>query len=148
MKLVKYTRRIPRLGQYDDMSRLFDQLWLRPLGETTLYDRSWSPAFEIRETGDEYRFEAALPGLTKKDIKVTLQDGVLSISGERQERETGQGETVHTREFRYGAFSRSFNLPTEVDEEKVDARYKDGMLTIAVKKLEPVEPERRQIAVK
>ena len=148
MKLVNYSRRLPMLGRYDDMSRLFDQLWLRPLGGTTLYDRNWSPAFDIRETGDEYRFEAALPGLTKKDIKVTLQDGVLSIAGERQEREASDGETVHTREFHYGAFSRSFNLPTEVDEEKVDARYKDGMLTIAVKKVQPVEPERRQIAVK
>ena len=148
MKLIKYSRRYPVMGRYDDMNRLFNQLWLRPFDSSFLYDRSWAPAFNIRETSDQYLFEAALPGLSKKEIDVTLQDGVLTVSGERKEHEAAEGETLHAAELRSGSFSRAFTLPGEVDEESVEARYKDGILSLAVKKLAPVEPERRKIAIK
>ena len=148
MKLIKYSQRYPALGRYDDMNRLFNQLWLRPFDRSLLYDRSWAPAFNIRETSDQYLFEAALPGLSKKDIEVTLQDGVLKVSGERKELEAVEGETLHSAELHSGSFSRAFTLPGEVDEESVEARYKDGILSLAVKKLAPVEPERRKIAIK
>ena len=148
MKLIKYSSRRPVLGYYDDMNRLFNQLWLRPFAGAPLYDRSWTPAFNIRESAGEYQFEAALPGLTKKDIEVTLHDGVLTVSGEREAREAGKDETLHATELRTGAFRRAFNFPGEVDEESVEARYKDGILSLTVKKLEPVEPERRKIAIK
>ncbi|MCH8328134.1 MAG: Hsp20/alpha crystallin family protein [Candidatus Marinimicrobia bacterium] len=148
MKLIKYSRRHPALAISDDMNRLFNQLWLRPFDSSSLYDRSWAPAFNIRETGDQYLFEAALPGLSKKEIEVTLQDGVLTVSGERKEHEAADGETLHVAELRTGSFCRAFTLPGEVDEESVEARYKDGILSLAVKKLAPVEPERRKIAIK
>lgn len=147
MKLVKYSRR-PNISLYDDMNFLFNQLGRWPSIGNPAINRNWAPAFDIRETDEAYSFEAALPGLSKKDIDVSVRDGVLSISGEREEKETEKGETVHTTELRRGAFSRSFNLPREVDEENVDARYKDGMLTISVKKLAPVEPDLKRIAVK
>ena len=147
MKLVKYARR-PTVNLYDDMNALFSQFGRWPAFGNPAINRNWAPAFDIRETEEAYTFEAALPGLTKKDIEVTVRDGVLSISGEREERETLKDETVHTTELRRGAFSRSFSFPGEVDDESVDARYKDGMLTINVKKLTPVEPDRKKIAVK
>ena len=147
MKLVKYSRR-PNVSIFDDMNLLFNQLGRWPAFGYPAIQRNWAPAFDIRETDEAYSFEAALPGLSKKDIDVSVRDGILSISGEREEQETLKGETVHTTELRRGSFSRSFSFPSEVDEENVDARYKDGMLTISVKKLTPVEPDRKKIAVK
>ncbi|MCB7128879.1 MAG: Hsp20/alpha crystallin family protein, partial [Candidatus Brocadiales bacterium] len=85
MTLVKYTRRHPAVSLYDDMNSLFNQLWSRPFFGDLTVRRNSAPAFEIRETKDEVIFEAELPGLSKKDIDVSFQDGVLTVSGERQE---------------------------------------------------------------
>lgn len=148
MTLVKYTRRRPALSLYDDMNGLFNQLWLRPYFTAPLVNRDWSPAFDIRETKDQFVFEAALPGLIKKDIAVTLQDGELTISGEREERQVNEDETVHTTELRHGKFRRSFTLPTEVDEQDVSAKYANGILSISLNKLAPAEPEKTKIVVK
>ena len=114
----------------------------------SLVNRDWSPAFDIRETKDQFIFEAALPGLSKKDIDVALRDGVLTISGEREERQVNEDETVHTTELRYGKFSRSFTLPGEVNEQEVTAKYANGILAVSLNKLAPVEPEKTKIVVK
>lgn len=148
MTLVKYHRRRPVLSLYDDMNNLFNQVWSRPMLWDNNVRRNWAPAFDIRETKDQVVFEAALPGLSKKDIDITLQDGVITVSGERQEREVSENETVHCTENRYGKFVRSFSLPGDVDEEKVDAKYTNGMLTIALNKVEPEVPEQKRIAIK
>jgi len=148
MTLVKYTRRRPVLSLYDDMNGLFNQLWSRPFFGDAVLRNTWSPAFDIRETKDQVTFEAELPGLSKKDIDVSLQDGVLTISGERNERQVAEGETVHCSELRHGKFIRSFSLPTEVDEDKVEAKYHNGILNVALTKVAPEEPEKKQIAIK
>ncbi len=148
MTIVKYTRRRPVLGLYDDMNSLFNQLWSRPfLGDVALR-RTWTPAFDIRETKDQIIFEAELPGLSKKDIDISLQDGVLTISGEREEREVREDETVHCTEARFGKFVRSFTLPGDVDEEKVDAKHSNGILSVTLNKVATQEPERKKIAIK
>ena len=147
MRLVKYARRQPTFNLFDDMSRLFDRTFIGRGNGFDLYDRSWTPAFNIRETADQYNLEASLPGLSKKDIEVTLSDGVLAISGERRAVEAGKDETILSAELRSGSFYRAFTLPVEVDEKSTDATYKDGILSISVKKIEPVEPERRKIAI-
>ena len=81
-------------------------------------------------------------------MDVTLRDGVLTISGEREERQVNEAETVHTTELRHGKFSRSFTLPTEVDEQEVMAKYANGILSISLSKLAPVEREKTKIVVK
>ncbi len=147
MTLVKYVPRRVRLAPFDDMNRLFNLMCSFPLeGEPA--SRSWTPAFDIRETEEQLIFDSALPGMNKKDIEVTIHDGVLTITGEFEGRETKEGDQVHSAELRRGKFSRSFALPTEVDEEKVDARYKNGILTITLNKVTPVEEEKRRITVK
>lgn len=149
MTLVKYHRRRPVLSLYEDMNNLFNQVWSRPmLWDQNTARRHWAPAFDIRETKDQVVFEAALPGLSKKDIDITLQDGVITVSGERKERDVTENETVHCTENRYGKFVRSFSLPGEVDEDKVDAKYTNGILTIALNKVEPEVPEQKKIAIK
>jgi len=147
MTLVKYRKR-PVVSLADDMDRLFNQLWTRPFLSAPVVDRDWVPAFDIRETKDEIILTGALPGLDKKDIEVTLHDGVLTIGGERKAGDVTEDETVHFSELRYGKFQRSFRLPTEVDEAGVDAKYKQGILTLTLKKLQPVEPEKTRIAIK
>ncbi|UCH09428.1 MAG: Hsp20/alpha crystallin family protein, partial [Fidelibacterota bacterium] len=119
MTLVKYTRRRPVLSLYDDMNNLFNQVWSRPFFGEVAVRRNWAPAFDIRETKDQITFEAELPGLSKKDIDISLQDGVLTVSGEREAREVTDNETLHCSELRYGKFVRSFSLPAGVDEDKV-----------------------------
>lgn len=148
MKLVKYARRQPTFNVYDDMNRFFNRVWIRPTASNDLYDRDWTPAFNIRENAAQFTFDASLPGLSKKDIEVTLSEGVLSISGERTAVEAEKDETIHSAELASGSFRRAFTLPSEVDEDSVEARYKDGILSISVKKIEPVEPERRKISIK
>ena len=147
MTLVKYAPRRHRHFPFDDMDRLFHMMMPHPRF-TDAGPRQWTPAFDIRETDDQLIFDAALPGLAKKDIDVTIHDGVLTVTGEPQEQEQNDGERFHTSELRRGKFSRSFRLPTEVDEEKVDARYKDGILTITLNKVTPVEPEKQRITIK
>ncbi len=147
MTLIKYVPRRVRLAPFDDMNRLFNQMFSFPLaGERA--SRSWTPAFDIRETENQLIFDSALPGMNKKDIEVTIHDGVLTVTGEFEDRETKENDQVHSAELRRGKFSRSFALPTEVDEEQVDARYKNGILTITLNKAAPVEEETRRITVK
>ena len=148
MTLVKYNPRLPALGLYDDMDRFFNRFWRRPLASSTAVRRSWIPAFDIRETDEQILLSAALPGLNKKDIDISLHDGVLTITAEREKRATDKNETVHYAEQRYGKFARSFSLPTEVDEDKVEAKYNQGVLSIALNKLVPVETEHKRIAIK
>ena len=147
MNLIKYVPRRARLAPYDDMNRLFNLMFSFPIiGEPAT--RSWTPAFDIRETETQLIFDSALPGINKKDIEVTIHDGVLAVTGEFEDREIKEDDRVHSAELRRGKFSRSFTLPTEVDEEQVDARYKNGILTIALNKVTPVEQQKRRITVK
>ena len=108
--------------------------------------RSWMPAVDIFETKDrEYVVKAELPDMKREDIQVTFENGVLTLTGERQtEFDSGQG-TFHRSERAYGRFSRSFTLPATVDAARIKASYKDGVLTMRVPQREEAKP--RQIAV-
>jgi HSP20 family protein len=94
----------------------------------------WAPSVDISETGQEYLIRAALPAVSKEDVKVTVDDGMLTLSGERRQQEEHTGEKFHKVESYYGSFSRSFALPEAVDEAAIRAESKDGVLTIHVPK--------------
>lgn len=108
--------------------------------------RSWLPAVDIFETNDrEYVVKAELPDMKREDINVTFENGVLTITGERKaEFDVNEG-TFHRSERAYGRFSRSFTLPATVDANRINAGYKDGVLTIRVPQREEAKP--KQIAV-
>jgi HSP20 family protein len=108
--------------------------------------RSWMPAVDIFETKDaEYVLKADLPDMKREDIGVTFENGVLTLTGERKgEFDTNDG-AYHRSERAYGRFSRSFTLPASVDAGRINATYKDGVLTIRVPQREEAKP--RQIAV-
>jgi HSP20 family protein len=113
-----------------------------------LFSRTdWAPAVDIKETGQAFTIEAELPGMSKDDVKVTVQDGVLSIQGERrQEEETGD-KKHHRIERVYGSFVRRFTLPDNVDENSIRASFKDGVLSLTLAKAEPAEPKAIEVNV-
>ena len=110
-----------------------------------LSNRTWMPAVDIRETEEAYEVAAELPGMSKKDINITLEDNVLTLSGERRFEKESEKDNYHRIERAYGSFSRSFTLGHGVDSEGVKAAFKDGVLTITVPKREESKP--RKIAI-
>ena len=108
----------------------------------------WSPTVDIDETADHYRVRADLPGVPKDDIEVSLENGVLSIKGEKHtETETGKGTKRHRTERYTGSFVRYFTLPNTIKADKVDASYKDGVLTLLIPKVEEAKPKAIDIKV-
>ena len=107
---------------------------------------SWSPAVDIYETDSEIMVQAELPGVDRKDIALQLENNVLTLKGDRRfEKETNQ-ENYHRIERSYGGFSRAFTIPTIVDEEKIRADYRDGILKIALPKKEQVKAKQKKSA--
>jgi len=95
----------------------------------------WAPSVDISETVGEYLIRASLPGVKKEDAKVTVEDGMLTLSGERQQQQEQQDEKFHKIESFYGSFSRSFALPEAVDQGAIRADSRDGVLTVHVPKI-------------
>jgi len=108
--------------------------------------RTWNPAMDVHEDKDNVYVKAELPGLDKKDIDVSIADGVLSVSGERKSEEKSEGAETYRSERFVGRFHRSITLPSQVKSDQVQAQYKDGVLTITLPKAE--EARRKQIEVK
>lgn len=95
------------------------------------------PAVNVRELADEFRIDVAAPGFEKEDFNINVENNVLTISSEKQlEEENKEGETFSRREYSYGAFQRSFNLPPTADADKINARYENGVLKIHIPKRE------------
>ncbi len=107
------------------------------------------PAVNILEDDNEYRIEVVAPGIDKKDVKINLEDDVLTISSERKEENEEKDKHYMRREFNYTAFSRSFVIPEEVDAEKISAEHKNGILTLHLPKKEEVikKTQKREIKV-
>lgn len=110
--------------------------------ESWLGDSNWVPAVDIRETDDAFMVSAELPGLSKKDVEVTLENNQLTISGERHWEDKDERETLRRVERGYGRFSRSFLLSGQVDPEKVKATFKAGVLEVEVPKSDEARPRR------
>ena len=108
----------------------------------------WSPSVDIEEDAERYLIKADLPGVARDDIDVKLENGMLSIRGEkRTETESDKDGKHHRRERFYGSFARSFTLPDSIDADKVDAAYKDGVLTLAIPKVEKARPKSIDIKI-
>jgi HSP20 family protein len=102
--------------------------------ETTMIKADWSPRVDIAETDQEYIIKAEIPEVKKEDIKVTIENGMLTIQGERKQEKAKKGKRYHRVECCYGTFSRSFRLPENVDESGIKADYQDAILTLTLPK--------------
>jgi HSP20 family protein len=116
--------------------------------DTDLSFADWAPSVDIEEEEDSYKIKADLPGVDKKDIDVKMENGMLSIRGEKHtETESGKGSKRHRTERFHGSFARSFTLPNSVQADKIDAAYKDGVLTLVIPKSEQARPKSIDIMV-
>lgn len=107
----------------------------------------WSPSANISETETEYLIRAELPAVRKEDVKVTFDDGMLTIEGERKQQKEDRNEKYHRVESFYGSFARSFSLPENVKAEAIHCESKDGVLTVRVPKVETTKSKPQQIKV-
>jgi HSP20 family protein len=131
----------------DRMNRLFEDAGRGARrNEEPASTTIWSPAVDIYETDGEIIVQAELPGMDRKDISINLENNVLTIRGDRQFKKETKEDNYHRIERSYGGFSRSFSIPTTVDEEKIRADYKDGVLKIVLPKKEQAKPKQIQIA--
>ena len=117
--------------ELEDMSerlnRVFSRPTLRNTGKENLTVADWMPTVDISETESEYLIKAELPEVRKEDVKVMVENGVLTLQGERRQEKEEKGRRFHRVERSYGSFVRSFTLPESVDEGGVKAEYKDGV---------------------
>jgi HSP20 family protein len=126
---------------------MFSRPALRGSGKEALTVADWIPTVDISETDAEYLIKAELPEIKKEDVKVTVEDGVLTILGERRQEKEEKGKKYHRVERSYGSFVRSFTLPESVDEGAVKAEYKDGVLNLHLPKTEKVKPKTIDVKV-
>ncbi|CUS76560.1 heat shock protein Hsp20 [Candidatus Kryptonium thompsonii] len=129
-----------------EINRMFDRFF-RGFEDEEIRMISWSPRVDISETDDEYIVRAEIPGVSKDDVKITIKDDILTISGEKKQEKEAKGENFHRIERVYGSFSRSFALPGSVKVDKVEAKFKDGVLTIKLPKVEEAKPREIEIKV-
>jgi HSP20 family protein len=130
----------------DRMNRLFNDAGRGWRAEEPAATTTWSPAVDIFETEGEIVVKAELPGVDRKDITLHLENNVLTLKGERRFEKETKEENYHRIERAYGGFSRSFAIPTTVDEEKIRADYRDGVLKVALPKKEQAKPKQIRIA--
>ena len=134
----------------NEMNRLFNSAFDAPAtgpgnGGSTL--RRWMPAMDLVETDDHFVLRADLPGLSEDDVKIEVEDGVLTLSGERRAEHESSKEGYHRVERAFGAFSRSLSLPQGVDPEAVSANFDRGVLEVRIPKPEERKPRRISIDV-
>ena len=131
----------------DRMNRMFDDAgrgWRN--GDEPSATTTWSPSVDIFETEGEIVVKAELPGMSREDITLNLEKNVLTLRGERKFEKEAKDDNYHRIERSYGSFSRAFSIPVTVDEEKIRADYKEGVLKIVLPKKEQVKPKQIRIA--
>ena len=130
-----------------EMDELFHNRLSSVLGGEGLQSAAWSPVVDIEESAEAYTIRAELPGLSKEKVKVTVENGVLTLSGERDLERRMETKTFHRVERSHGTFTRSFTLPEDVDSESVAANFKDGLLEIQIAKREEALPKSIKVRV-
>jgi len=152
----------PLLSLQNEMNRLFDDFWRNPFSMRPFdaFDRMWpstiggstlsgfNPNVDISETDKEIKLEAELPGLDEKDIEISISEDVLTIKGEKRQENERKDSNYYFAERSYGMFTRQFALPNAVDENKIEATFKKGVLTVTMPKRPEVVEQRKRIAVK
>ena len=137
------------LAIQDEMNTLFNRAYgEREQGEGAgPRARAWAPALDISEQKDAYVVSVELPGIKPEQIDITLEDGLLTLSGERSFQQESSEQQFHRVERRYGSFRRSITLPSQVQANAIEAHFEDGVLTVRVPKAEEAKPKKIQVQV-
>jgi len=150
MNLIRYEPAgFPMFREMEDtLDRLNRLFGTRPNGtKENLVVTDWTPTVDIQETETEYLIKAELPEVRKDDVKVTVENGVLTLQGERKQEKEEKGKRFHRIERAYGTFLRTFTVPIDADENKVLADFKDGMLRVHIPKTEKPRPKAIDVKV-
>lgn len=107
----------------------------------------WVPVVDVMETDEDFQIRAELPGVEKKDVKLSVENGVLVVSGHREQEKEEKGKRYHKIERAYGSFARSFTVPDVVDEQKVTAEFKNGVLMVRLPKSEKARPKSIEVQI-
>lgn len=150
MTLVRWRPTTDLLPLVSNMQReihqLFDSFFRGDLRDESSY--CLQPAVDIIESDDAYEIEAEMPGMTKDDIKVTIEGNVLTIRGEKKQEKTEKGKNYHRTERSFGTFVRSFTIPDSVKTDKIEAKHENGIITITLPKQEEVKPKPVDVKIK
>ena len=130
------------------MNRLMSDYRTRsPFGEEEMAQGAWIPAVDIYETKESIVLNVELPGVTKDDISLEVKDSTLTIRGEKKLEKDVKEENFHRMERTYGSFTRAFTLPSTVQQDKVKAKFRDGILEIRLPKAEEAKPKQIKVDV-
>ncbi|MCR4291232.1 MAG: Hsp20/alpha crystallin family protein [Candidatus Scalindua sp.] len=135
--------------EMEDMFGRYDRAvgWPRSGSQEIMAAGDWCPRVDIVENDNEFVIKAEIPEVKKEDVKVSVDNGVLTLKGERQQEKEEKGKKFHRVERCFGSFTRSFSLPENVDESKVKATFKDGMLNLQVPKTEETKPKTIEVKI-
>ncbi len=152
MNLIRYEpTTLPVFREMEEFSDRFNRFFggrTRANGEReSLVVTDWMPAVDIQEMETEYLVKAELPEVKREDVKVTVENGVLTIGGERKQEKEEKGKKFHRVERSYGTFLRTFTVPLDAEENKVAADFKDGILRVHLPKTEKPRPKAIEVKV-
>ncbi|HTR80803.1 MAG TPA: Hsp20/alpha crystallin family protein [Bacteroidota bacterium] len=142
---------VPRMISHlqQEMNKVFGDFFRGDLFDGgSFLSGQWTPAVDLEETDDSYVVRAELPGIKKDEVKITLNDGVVTVSGEKRNEVEKKEGNYHRVERSYGAFERSFTLPGAVKSDEIEAKYADGVLTITLPKTEEAKEKIIEVKVK
>ena len=145
--------RVIKWEPFRDVDDVFDRFFAESMrrwpraSATAQQPREWAPAADVSETDGEYLIKAELPEVRKEDVSITVQDGVLTLAGDRKQEKGEEQEKIHRIERFYGSFARRFALPENADEQGIRAESRDGVIVIHIPKQRVVEPQPRQIEI-
>lgn len=148
MNLVKWDP----FKELEEVSNRLNRLFGRATARTEpsqemLAMADWSPSVDISETDTAYLIKGEIPGVNKADVKVSIEDGMITMRGERKQEKEEKGKKFHRIERSYGSFLRSFRMPDDVDETAIKAEFKDGMISITLPKSAKAKAKAIEVSV-
>lgn len=146
MNLMRYEP----FREFENLTNRLNRIFQMELNPSVVQEGAfadWSPAMDVQETEKEYLIKADLPDVKKEDVKVTVEDGVLAVEGERRMEKEEKDKKFHRIERSYGRFVRRMSVPTDVDQQKVEADFKDGVLNVHLPKSVVAKPKTVDVKV-
>lgn len=145
MNIVRYDPFRELRGLQDEMNRLFSSSFSRGGSDEQMFGGAWNPNVDIFENKDNIVLEAELPGMKPEDVDISIENNLLTISGERKFEKKNEGDNFHRVERGYGSFTRSFTLPPTVTSENASAEFENGVLRLTLAKREEAKARRIEI---
>lgn len=137
------------LGMQKEFNRLFDNFFHGDITDSTsAFTSAWIPAVDIAERENDFVVKMELPGVAKEDVKITMQNGILTVKGEKKQEKESKGSDYSRVERSYGSFQRSFTLPTAIRTDAIEASFSDGVLNVTLPKAEEAKPKQIDVRVK